>query len=118
MTPPKGPEAVTRERIDADLGAAGWKVQNRDEIDLVAGRGVAIREFKMAKGYGFADYLLFVDGKAVGALEAKKEGVPLIGIEGRATKYSQGLPEDLEASIRRDPMPAPVVDRESGTVKG
>jgi type I restriction enzyme, R subunit len=41
----------------------------------------------MAKDYGFADYLLFVDGKAVGALEAKKEGVPLIGIEGQAKKY-------------------------------
>jgi type I site-specific restriction endonuclease len=27
MTPPKGPEAEARERIDADLEAAGWKVQ-------------------------------------------------------------------------------------------
>src|SRR5262249_21087926 len=58
---------------------------------------------KMAKGYGFADYLLFVDRKAVGALEAKKAGVPLIGIEEQAKKYSEGLPEVLDAPIR--PLP-------------
>jgi type I site-specific restriction endonuclease len=50
------------------------------------------------------NYLPFVDGKAVGALEAKKEGVPLIGLEGQATKYSEGLPEDLEAPIRLLPF--------------
>ncbi len=27
MTPPKGPEAAARERIDADLVTAGWNVQ-------------------------------------------------------------------------------------------
>ncbi len=47
---PIGPEARARERIDADLVAAGWKVQDRDEINLTAGRGIAIRELKMAKG--------------------------------------------------------------------
>jgi type I restriction enzyme, R subunit len=103
MTPPKRPEAEARKRIDADLEAAGWNVQDRDEINLTAGRGIAIREFKMAKGYGFADYLLFVDRKAVGALEAKKAGVPLIGIEEQAKKYSEGLPEVLDAPIR--PLP-------------
>jgi len=32
-------------------------------MNLSAGRGVAVREFKLAPGHGFADYLLFVDGK-------------------------------------------------------
>jgi hypothetical protein len=45
MTPPKRPEEEARGRIDADLEAAGWKVQDRDEINLTAGRGIAIREF-------------------------------------------------------------------------
>ena len=27
---------------------------------------VAVREFKLERGHGFADYLLFLDGKAVG----------------------------------------------------
>src|SRR5437870_854794 len=35
-------------------------------MNLSAGRGVAVREFKLTTGHGFADYLLFVDGKAVG----------------------------------------------------
>lgn len=53
---------------------ADWEVQDRDEVNLTAGPGVAIREFRLASGHGFADYLLFVDGKAVGVLEAKPEG--------------------------------------------
>jgi len=36
-------------------------------------------EFKRKSGHGFADYLLLVDGKAVGALEAKPAGHPLLG---------------------------------------
>lgn len=30
---------------------------------------------------GFADYLLYVDGKAAGVIEAKKEGATLTGME-------------------------------------
>jgi type I restriction enzyme R subunit len=54
-------------------------------------------------GHGFADYLLYVDGKAAGIIEAKKEGVTLIGVEVQAEKYSKGLPTDLPAYIR--PLP-------------
>jgi type I restriction enzyme R subunit len=43
-------------------------------MNLSATRGVAVREFPLAPGHGFADYLLFVDGKAVGVLEAKPQG--------------------------------------------
>jgi len=46
------------------------------DLNLSAASGVAVREYPMARGYGFADYLLFVDGQAVGALEAKKAGTP------------------------------------------
>ena len=75
MSPsPGAPEQKARAQIDAALIAAGWVVQDRDEMNLSAGHGVAVREFKLAAGHGFADYLLFVDGKAVGVLEAKPEG--------------------------------------------
>ncbi len=67
MTPPpppaSGPEAEARVEIDAALAAAGWAVQNRSEMNLSAKRGVAVREFKLRSGHGFADYLLFVDGQ-------------------------------------------------------
>ncbi|RMH20566.1 MAG: hypothetical protein D6696_07845 [Acidobacteria bacterium] len=44
------PEDQARETIDRQLSAAGWAVQSRDEINLSAGRGVAIREFRRAPG--------------------------------------------------------------------
>jgi type I restriction enzyme R subunit len=97
------PEAAAREEIDRALMAAGWVVQHPDEVNLYAGPGVAVREFKMADGHGTADYLLFVDHKAVGALEAKKVGHTLTGVEGQANKYGDGLPDHVQAPIR--PLP-------------
>ena len=38
---PETPEQKAWREIDADLAAAGWVVQDRDEIDITAGRGVA-----------------------------------------------------------------------------
>ena len=86
------PEQEARRQIDAQLSGSGWIVQNREEANRSAGLGVAIREFKLASGHGFADYLLFVDGKAVGALEAKKVGFRLSGAEVQVKKYADGLP--------------------------
>ena len=96
-------EVEARKVIDAQLAESGWVVQNRDGINLSAGPGVAIREFKLKQGHGYADYLLFIDGKAVGVLEAKKEGFPLTGVEVQAKQYSEGLPENLTAPYK--PLP-------------
>src|SRR5262245_30509389 len=52
------PEARARTEIDALLSAAGWRVQDRAQMNLRAGQGVAVREFALTSG--FADYLLFV----------------------------------------------------------
>lgn len=104
MSPsPGAPEQRARTQIDAALIAAGWIVQDRDAMNLSAGRGVAVREFKLATGHGFADYLLFVDGKAVGVLEAKPEGHTLSGVEVQAEKYSSGLPAGLNPPVA--PLP-------------
>ena len=65
---PETPEQRARREIDADLTAAGWRVQSRSELDLTAGRGIAVREFQMKAGFGFADYLLYVDRRAIGAV--------------------------------------------------
>ncbi|MGH9810145.1 MAG: restriction endonuclease subunit R, partial [Terriglobia bacterium] len=97
------PEQKARQDIDAAFDAAGWIVQNRAEMNLSAGHGVAVRESKMESGHGFADYLLFVDGKAVGALEAKPAGFPLSGVELQADKYATGLPAGLNPPVR--PLP-------------
>ncbi len=104
MSPPvSGREQNAREKIDAALAEAGWIVQNRDEVNLSAGRGVAVREFKLTSGHGFADYMLFVDGNAVGVLEAKPEGHTLSGVEIQAKRYSKGLPAGLDPLV--EPLP-------------
>jgi type I restriction enzyme, R subunit len=64
-----GSEQRARVRIDELLIAAGWKVQDYRDIDLTAGRGVAVREFPTKTGP--VDYLLFGDEKALGTTEAK-----------------------------------------------
>lgn len=97
------PEQVARERIDEALGPAGWLVQDFGQMNIHAGRGVAVREFPLAPGHGEADYLLYVDGQAVGVVEAKPEGTTLTGVEPQSVRYSQGLPPTLPAPIR--PLP-------------
>ena len=90
---PLTPEDQARENIDRMLDAAGWVVQDRNELNLGAGRGVAVREFPLRTGE--ADYLLFVDRKAVGAIEAKSEGTTLSGVAEQSEKYLAGLPDNI-----------------------
>jgi hypothetical protein len=86
------PEERARQSIDRPLTAAGWAVQDYEAADLTAARGVALREFELNLGHGTADYLLYVDGKAAGIVEAKKQGATLTGVEVQSGKYAQGLP--------------------------
>jgi type I restriction enzyme, R subunit len=79
------PEQRARREIDANLMEAGWIVQNRDELDLTAGRGIAVNNFSMKSGFGIADYLLYLDRKAAGAVEAKREGT-FTGVEAQSAK--------------------------------
>jgi type I site-specific restriction endonuclease len=60
--PMASPEELARHNIDAVVAQCGWKVQKRSEINLSAGRGIAVTE-GLLKGGDEADYLLFVDGK-------------------------------------------------------
>ena len=69
------PEEEARKKIDGLLESAGWSVQSFEELNLVAGSGVAVREFPLKAG--FADYMLFVERHAVGVVEAKPEGTTL-----------------------------------------
>jgi hypothetical protein len=86
------PEQRAREEIDRLLTAAGWVVQGMADVNLGAAAGVAIREFPLNNGHGFADYLLYFDGKACGVIEAKKQGATLTGVEVQSARYAQRLP--------------------------
>jgi type I restriction enzyme R subunit len=82
---------------------AGWHVCNVADANIHAARGVAIREFPLNPGHGFADYLLYIDAKAAGVIEAKKAGATLTGVEVQSARYAQGLPASLPAWRR--PLP-------------
>ncbi|MBA2451369.1 MAG: DEAD/DEAH box helicase family protein, partial [Chloroflexi bacterium] len=97
------PEQAARRNIDAALGQAGWTVQDANAVNLWAGRGVVVREFPLKGGHGFADYLLYVDGQAIGIVEAKPEGSTLTGVVVQAARYSEGLPAHVPAPVR--PLP-------------
>lgn len=97
------PEEQARQTIDEALQQAGWDVQHVQQVNVHVVQGVAIREFPLKSGYGTADYLLYVNGKAAGALEAKKEGTTLSGVEIQTEKYSEGVPEVLPVHVR--PLP-------------
>src|SRR2546430_6806250 len=84
------PEELAREKIDKLLAQCSWLIQNRRTINLSAGRGVAVRE-ALLKDRDEVDYLLFVDGKAIGTVEAKPEGFTLTGVEEQSEKYGKGL---------------------------
>lgn len=104
------PEEKARIEIDNMLNQAGWVVQDRSELNIHASLGVAIREFVM-KDNGESDYLLFVNGKAVGVLEAKKAGLSLSGVENQSQGYACNLPE----GVRCYQMPLPFVYESNGS---
>lgn len=62
------PEQKARVSIDALLVQAGWHVCNVADANIHAATGVAIREFPLNNGFGLADYLLYVNGKACGVI--------------------------------------------------
>jgi len=97
------PEQQARVQIDTLLQQAGWVVCDVAQANIQASTGVAIREFPLNAGFGLADYLLYVNGKACGVIEAKKAGATLTGVELQSGRYAQGLPAALPAWRR--PLP-------------
>ena len=67
----QNPEQIARDNIDKQLTACGWVIQSIKQVNLNAGVGVAVKEY--FTDVGPADYVLFVDGKPCGVIEAKRE---------------------------------------------
>jgi len=87
------PEEKARNEIDRLLDSAGWTLEDYPDFNLSAAQGVAVREFPLASGT--PDYLLFVDGRAVGVVEAKSQGTTLSGVAEQTCKYLTDLPANL-----------------------
>jgi type I restriction enzyme, R subunit len=93
------PEQGARQEIDKLLKAAGWAVQDYKAMNLAAARGVAVREFPTPTGP--MDYMLYVDRRGIGSVEAKKVGETLLGVEPQADRYSKGF----TARAKKDGIP-------------
>lgn len=92
------PEQLARQKIDAMLIASGWSVQDYKSVDFCAGRGIALREVPLKSGR--CDYLLLVDRKALGVVEAKKEGTTLSTVAEQSGHYGENLPALLTAGVK------------------
>ncbi|MCE5264815.1 MAG: DEAD/DEAH box helicase family protein [Deltaproteobacteria bacterium] len=104
------PEEIARDKIDHLLEASGWTIQGKKHIDLSVGAGVAVREYYT--DIGPADYILFVDRKPIGVIEAKKEeeGVRLTVHEEQSVEYAKSKLKHL------DNKPLPFVYESTGTL--
>ena len=84
----QSPEQQARDHIDKQLIASGWIIQNKSQINLSEGIGVAVREYQT--DVGPADYILFVNRRPVGVIEAKREdeGFHLSAHESQTEDYA------------------------------
>lgn len=99
--PNQNPEQIARDKIDALLEQCGWIVQKKAHVNLNAGLGIAVREYQT--DVGPADYVLFVDGKPSGVIEAKpeNEGLHLTQVEDQSSGYAHAKLKYLN----NDPLP-------------
>ncbi len=97
----QNPEQIARDNIDRQLEKCGWKIQDRKNINLGASLGIVVREYYTNNGP--ADYILFVDKKPIGVIEAKREdqGVKLLAAEDQSSGYASAKLKYLE----NDPLP-------------
>src|SRR3989442_174016 len=98
----KNAEQIARDQIDARLVEAGWLVQSRNTINFNAGPGIAVREY--LTDVGPADYVLFLDKRAVGVIEAKPEdwGHKITTVEDQSAGYATAK---LKWVNNKEPLP-------------
>lgn len=82
------PEEQARVVIDKKLEQSGWTIQDMRQLNLTASLGIAVREFPT--GTGPVDYALFIEGRPVGVVEAKKSeaGENITVVEGQSARYA------------------------------
>jgi type I restriction enzyme R subunit len=91
------PEEIARQNIDALLQQCGWVIQNYKKLDLSVAPGIAIREVRLKEGR--CDYLLLIDRKPVGIIDAKKAGVTLSSVADQSGRYAENLPDFLRGNL-------------------
>ena len=81
-------EQKARDQIDAKLAEAGWIVQKMEALNFSAGPGIAVREYRTSVGP--ADYVLLLNKKPIGVIEAKPKdwGHKITTVEDQAAGYA------------------------------
>lgn len=93
MTDEPKPEERARVKIDELLVDAGWHIADRSHFTYDH-NATALTE-GLLDGNHEADYLLFVDGKVIGVLEAKRSDIDLESAAGgQAANYAHIIPEE------------------------
>ena len=97
------PEEKARDKIDQWFTEAGWRVVDRDEYEANI-TAAAIRE-GLLKGNLEADYFLFINGKAIGVLEAKREEVNVSSyvVSEQVGTYARNVPHRYQTW--QNPLP-------------
>lgn len=104
------PEEKARQKIDGMFADAGWDVIDREEYS--AGMTAAAIREGLLEGNKEADYFLFLNGKAVGVLEAKREEVDVTDdwVSEQAEGYARSVPACYPAFSK----PLPIVMKSNG----
>lgn len=98
------PEEKARVKIDQWFRDSGWQVVNRDEYTPMS-TAVAVRE-GLLKGNLEADYFLFINGKSVGILEAKREEIDVEStiVSDQVENYARSVPSYYQAYQKPIPL--------------
>ena len=104
------PEEKARVKIDQMFKDAGWKVVDRDFYTPTL-TAAAIRE-GLLQGNREADYFLFINGKAVGVLEAKRKEIDVTSgiVCDQTNLYARSVPDCYKAYSR----PLPLIYQSNG----
>lgn len=83
------PESEARIIIDKKLVESGYIIQDMKTLNPNASLGVVVREFPTESGP--VDYLIFVEGKPIGVIEAKADdkGEVLLSVSEQAKRYTE-----------------------------
>ena len=105
------PEDQARENIDQQLKDCGWIIQDMSDMNIMAGLGVAVREFQLTTGE--ADYGLYIDGKVAGVIEAKKRAPRLPELKPKPTSTPKAFLMESRTTDCRFPSPPDCVTAKS-----
>ena len=88
ILPNQNPEQKARDKIDAQLIETGWIVQDKKTFDASKGLGIAYKEYPT--DVGPVDYMLLIDSKPIGIIEAKpaNHGHKITSVEEQSKGYA------------------------------